>query len=346
MANITESATYDVGIYQLETTDPVTGGASGVANSPHKNLANRTAYLKTHVDALEAAGPLLAPLASPGLTGSPTAPTQALGDSSTKIATDEFVQKTLGGLLTKSVAGGSNVTLTAVEAGNGILKFTGALTANIAVIVPVSPTRSWTIQNTTSGAYSLTIKTAAGTGVAIAQGVSDNVYTDGTNVYLSKSASGQTGGVAYFATATAPAGWIKANGAAISRAVYSDLFTIISTQFGVGDGSTTFNIPDLRGEFLRGFDDGRGVDSGRSMSTPQDASEIATYVHADAQIAGATSAIWLPLANSDGVGTPIATVNAPYYMVAASTVNGGATQYAVTSKIRPRNVALLACIKY
>lgn len=53
MANLTESVTYDAGVYQLETTDILAGGASGVSNSPQKNLANRTAYLKKHVDDIE-----------------------------------------------------------------------------------------------------------------------------------------------------------------------------------------------------------------------------------------------------------------------------------------------------
>lgn len=88
MANLPESSTFDAGVYQIETTDPVVGGASGVTNTPLKNLANRTKYLKDHVDAIEAA---YAPKASPSFTGNPTAPTQAVGDTSTKLATTEFV---------------------------------------------------------------------------------------------------------------------------------------------------------------------------------------------------------------------------------------------------------------
>lgn len=53
MANLPESSTFDAGVYQLELTDPVIGGPSGVSNAPLKNLANRTKYLKDHVDALE-----------------------------------------------------------------------------------------------------------------------------------------------------------------------------------------------------------------------------------------------------------------------------------------------------
>jgi len=88
MANLPESSTFDAGVYQLETTDPVIGGPSGVSNTPLKNLANRTKYLKDHVDALESTR---APLASPAFTGTPTAPTQGHGDNSTKLATTAFV---------------------------------------------------------------------------------------------------------------------------------------------------------------------------------------------------------------------------------------------------------------
>lgn len=77
------------------------------------------------------------------------------------------------------------------------------------------------------------------------------------------------GQVAHFARTTAPTGWLKANGAAISRTTYADLFAAIGTVFGAGDGANTFNLPDLRGEFLRGYDDARGVDAGRSLGSYQ-----------------------------------------------------------------------------
>ena len=68
------------------------------------------------------------------------------------------------------------------------------------------------------------------------------------------------GTVAFFARSSAPTGWLKCNGAAVSRTDYEDLFDSIGTTYGSGDGSTTFNLPDLRGEFLRCWDDGRGID--------------------------------------------------------------------------------------
>ena len=78
-----------------------------------------------------------------------------------------------------------------------------------------------------------------------------------------------TGSVHLMATTTVPSGYLKCNGAAISRTTYADLFGIIGTAHGAGDGSSTFNVPDLRGEFVRGWDDGRGVDSGRNFASSQ-----------------------------------------------------------------------------
>jgi microcystin-dependent protein len=83
-------------------------------------------------------------------------------------------------------------------------------------------------------------------------------------------ASDLIGAISMFAMATPPAGWLKANGAAVSRTAYAALFSKIGTIGGVGDGLTTFNLPDLRGLFLRGWDDGRGIDTGRGLGTYQD----------------------------------------------------------------------------
>lgn len=60
------------------------------------------------------------------------------------------------------------------------------------------------------------------------------------------------GSVIPFAGTSAPAGYLIADGSAVSRSTYADLFAVISTTYGAGDGSTTFNLPDLRGIFVRG----------------------------------------------------------------------------------------------
>ena len=83
-----------------------------------------------------------------------------------------------------------------------------------------------------------------------------------------------TGCVFCRAVASVPAGYLECNGAAVSRTTYSALFAVIGTQYGSGNGSSTFNLPDLRGEFVRGFDNGRGVDSGRSINNPQGSQNV------------------------------------------------------------------------
>ena len=77
------------------------------------------------------------------------------------------------------------------------------------------------------------------------------------------------GSVFSFATTTVPTGYLECYGAAVSRSTYASLFSAISTTWGVGDGSSTFNLPDLRGQFVRGWDNSAGVDSGRSFASSQ-----------------------------------------------------------------------------
>lgn len=64
-----------------------------------------------------------------------------------------------------------------------------------------------------------------------------------------------------------PAGWMLCDGSTISRTDYANLFNAIGTAWGNGDGSTTFNTPDLRGVFLRGVDDTRGLDPDKGSRT-------------------------------------------------------------------------------
>ena len=73
-------------------------------------------------------------------------------------------------------------------------------------------------------------------------------------------------------------GWLLCNGAAVSRNEYSMLFKRIGTTYGAGDGTTTFNLPDLRGEFIRGWDGGRGVDASRVFGSAQ-ADELKSHRH-------------------------------------------------------------------
>lgn len=84
-----------------------------------------------------------------------------------------------------------------------------------------------------------------------------------------RSKIGHIGDIIAFYGSTAPEGTLVCNGAAISRTTYSELFGVIGTTAGAGDGSTTFNLPDLRGLFLRGLNGTNaaalGVEQGDAM---------------------------------------------------------------------------------
>lgn len=213
MANLPETPTYDAGVYQLETTDAVVGGVAGKSNASAINLANRTAYLKQHVDALEASLPFVVP----------------------------------------------------------------------------------------------------------------------------------AGSVIFVAKNSAPAGYLKANGALISRSTYADLFAAIGVAFGAGDGSTTFKLPDLRGEFLRGWDEGRGVDSGRTFGSLQ----YGSYVPGDNNVSD--EIIYVHKYTDAGLGWEPFTPALASGTLRALTVTGSTPDplpAAHGGMTRPRNIALLPCIKY
>ncbi|SMD00498.1 phage tail protein [Pseudomonas sp. URIL14HWK12:I5] len=77
------------------------------------------------------------------------------------------------------------------------------------------------------------------------------------------------GMLAMFDQDTPPDGWLRANGAAVSRTVFARLFAKIGTRYGAGDGVTTFNVQDVRGRFLRALDDGKGLDPSRTRGSLQ-----------------------------------------------------------------------------
>ena len=92
----------------------------------------------------------------------------------------------------------------------------------------------------------------------------------GSGANLTGVVSIPTGMIAPFAMSTPPTGWLECNGATISRSTYAALFSAIGTTYGAGDGSSTFLLPDLRATFIRGFDNSRGIDTGRTFGSFQD----------------------------------------------------------------------------
>ena len=75
-----------------------------------------------------------------------------------------------------------------------------------------------------------------------------------------------TGASIPFFGSAAPSGWLLCYGQAVSRTTYAGLFAVIGTTYGVGDGSTTFNVPDLRGRVIAGKDDMGGAAASRLTS--------------------------------------------------------------------------------
>ncbi|RZX61679.1 phage tail protein, partial [Escherichia coli] len=172
---------------------------------------------------------------NPTFTGEPKAPTPAAGNNTTRIATTAFVQAAITALIN-----GAPATLDTLK--------------EIAAAINNDPKFSTTINNALSGKQPLdeTLTHLSGKDVA------------GLLAYLGlgEGSALPVGVPVPWPSATPPTGWLKCNGAAFSAEEYPELAKVYPTN----------KLPDLRGEFIRGWDDGRGIDSGRTLLSPQDGS--------------------------------------------------------------------------
>lgn len=126
-------------------------------------------------------------------------------------------------------------------------------------------------------------------------------------------------------TSGAPAHSLYCDGAAVSRTTYAKLFAVIGTTFGPGDGTTTFNLPDMRNRSVRGWDNGRGVDAGRALGSFQ-AGTVLTHDHTAST-------------NSTGAHTHTATTAAGgVHSHSASTNSAGAHTHAASGTTGSNNV--------
>lgn len=151
-----------------------------------------------------------------------------------------------------------------------------------------------------------------------------------TRDYVDSQVSSVTvfpGIVTPFAGTNAPSGWLECDGSAISRTTYSNLFAVVGTTFGAGDTNTTFNIPDLRGEFVRGWDNGAGVDIGRDFGSNQSYA-VEDHTHS------------LPNVWRTATGIYVGSGGTRRYIEATESGSYG------ENETRPRNVALMYIIKY
>lgn len=240
MANLPETPQWEEGIYQIEVSDPVLGGPDGISNRQGKQLASRTLYLKQQVEKggtdlanhIAAADPhtQYAPKASPTFTGTPTAPTPANSDNSKKLATTEFVAKALAAL-----AGSAPETLDTLK--------------ELADALGNDPNFATTVLN------KLAEKLAKDQNGADIPDPALFVK----NLGLGEGSALPVGVPIPWPSATPPTGWLKCNGAAFTTSQYPKL----------AQAYPALILPDLRGEFIRGWDDSRGVDSRRSLLSAQ-----------------------------------------------------------------------------
>ena len=153
-----------------------------------------------------------------------------------------------------------------------------------------------------------------------------------------------SGSVVALASETAPTGYLECDGTAVSRSTYAQLFSTIGTRFGAGDASSTFNLPDLRGRFVRGWDHGAGNDPDASSRTNSGDANTGDKVGTkqDSQNKSHTHAYTSPLVGSiqglvsDTNGTA---VEWPTNAGGTSGAHGG-------TEARPININLMYVIKY
>jgi len=272
----------------------------------------------------------------------------AYANANTKLAN---ATGTFAGSLTTTGTVTSNgyVYVTALDAGNegGEIQLSGA--GNYAGwALDVYQNNHRTYVRTGSTLANLTFFHALGGSVRMGVNKADPLYTLDVNGDIACSGLTVTGNsteappseVAFFARNSAPTGWLKCNGAAISRSTYANLFAAIGTTFGSGDGSTTFNVPDMRGYFPRAWVDDGSVGGARTFGTTQ-TDAFQGHWH---QYTGTTTD------NTGGIGGIIDGPNTQTggggNLILGPISDGSNGTPRTASETRPSNIALLACIKF
>lgn len=157
----------------------------------------------------------------------------------------------------------------------------------------------------------------------------------------------------FFCNVTAPIGYLVCDGSAVSRTTYPELYNAIGNLYGAGNGTTTFNLPDFRGEFVRGVDDGRGVDPGRVLGSNQSGSLIKIDDGGPGSVSVSNlQRISTGTAASTYSGDEPVMTDYPNRVLddGSSSISTIAYSYnnnpSFSLVTRPRNIALLPCIKY
>jgi hypothetical protein len=199
-------------------------------------------------------------LASPAFTGSPTAPTQALGSTSTDIATLGYVSTATQGSVTVALTN-ANVTLTAAQYGSPVIVFTGTLTASVTITVPT--TGEWDFLNLTTGSFTVTISNGTGATQTVSQSTTSftplvSNSTEGV-MSLSVAAAGvssfntRTGAVTLQASDVTGVGGVLSSSPTIATPTITGRALIAVDAFAVEQVTTASTISldlSLYGEFV------------------------------------------------------------------------------------------------
>lgn len=167
------------------------------------------------------------------------------------------------------------------------------------------------------------------------------IFGQDTNKNLAqKSICAPVGEIFFFAKSTPPEHALACDGAAVSRAAYPELFGAIGTTFGSGDGSTTFNLPDLRGRWMMGADAERAAGEEVAEGLPNITGEVsAIYANTRGQYNGALYMIAI------SSGTEMTTPGDGSVGLGFNAHNSNAI-YGAQSHVTPASVAVLPCIVY
>ncbi|EDW2990827.1 phage tail protein [Salmonella enterica] len=233
---------------------------SSATNSTSETLAATPKAVKAVMDETNKK----APLNSPALTGTPTTPTAAQGTNSTQIASTAFVMAAIAALVDSSPDALNTLNELAAALGNDP-NFATTMTNALAGKQPKDATLTALAELATSAdklPYFTGADRAALTALtSVGRAILGKTSTQGVLDYLGLGeGSALPVGVAVpWPSATLPAGWLKCNGAAFSSEMYPKLAKAYPAN----------KLPDLRGEFIRGWDDGRGIDVGRTLLSGQ-----------------------------------------------------------------------------
>ncbi|HAW4069241.1 TPA: phage tail protein [Escherichia coli] len=229
---------------------------SSATNSTSETLAATPKSVKVVMDETNKK----APLNSPALTGTPTTPTAPQGTNSTQIASTAFVMAAIAALVDSSPDALNTLNELAAALGNDP-NFATTMTNALAGKQPKDATLTALAELATSAdklPYFTGADRAALTALtSVGRAILGKTSTQGVLDYLGlgEGSALPVGVPVPWPSATPPTGWLKCNGAAFSSEMYPNLAKAYPAN----------KLPDLRGEFIRGWDDGRGVDAGRAL---------------------------------------------------------------------------------